>query len=70
LPHKFTIMSSSTVFYAIGHFLEWLLGLVYDNVGNVFNYACICLGFFGLFYWLIQQRKFNDIAAKNPDQIK
>jgi len=63
-------MSSSTVFYAIGHFLEWILGGIYDNVGNIFNYACILLGFFGLFYWLIYQKKFNDQAEKNPNQIK
>ncbi len=42
----------------------------YDNIGNIFNYSCIVLGFIGLFYWLNWQRKFNDRAKNNPNQIK
>lgn len=63
-------MSSSVVFYAIGDFLASFLGVIYDNVGNVFNYSCIVLGFIGLFYWLNFQKKANAKAANDPNQIK
>jgi hypothetical protein len=61
-------MSSNNFFYTLGDLLNgaWF----YDNIGNVFNYSMIVLGFFGLFYWLRHQKRFNDEAAKNPNQIK
>ena len=62
-------MSSSTVFYAIGDLLTWTFGF-FEVVGNYFNYSLIVLGFFGLFYWLNIQKKLNDKAAKDPNQIK
>jgi hypothetical protein len=48
--------------YALGDLLNgaWF----YDNIGNIFNYSCIVLGFFGLFYWLNVQKKLSDKAAK------
>ncbi len=62
-------MSSSAFFYGIADFLTWTFGF-FEIVGNVFNYSLIVLGFVGLFYWLNWQKKFNDQAAKNPNQIK
>ncbi len=62
-------MSSSTFFYAIGDFLQWTFGF-FDWIGDKFNYSLIVLGFIGLFYWLNIQRKLNDKAAKDPNQIK
>jgi hypothetical protein len=44
--------------------------LFYEFIQNKFNYACIILGFIGLFYWLNYQRKFNQEAENNPNQIK
>ncbi len=54
--------------YALGDILNgaWF----YDNIGNIFNYSLIVLGFIGLFYWLNIQKKLNDKAAKDPNQIK
>lgn len=54
--------------YALGDILNgaWF----YDNIGNIFNYSLIVLGFIGLFYWLNIQRKLNDKAANDPNQIK
>jgi hypothetical protein len=48
--------------YALGDLLNgaWF----YDNIGNIFNYSCIVLGFFGLFYWLNVQKKLSDKAAR------
>ena len=62
-------MSSSTVFNTIGDFLTWTFG-IFEVIGNAFNYSVIVLGFFGLFFWLNKQRKFNAEAAANKNQIK
>ena len=62
-------MSSTKVFYAISDFLTWTFGL-YENVGNIFNYSVIVLGFIGLFYWLNWQKKFNEKAKNDPNQLK
>jgi hypothetical protein len=62
-------MSSSTIFYAIADFLQWTFGF-FENVGNKFNYSVIVLGFIGLFYWLNWQRKFNNQAANDSNQLK
>lgn len=63
-------MNSREIWWSIGRGLESFLGMIYDNVGNIFNYSCIILGFVGLFYWLNLQRKFNEAAAKDPNKIK
>ncbi|MFN5148065.1 MAG: hypothetical protein ACK46O_11600 [Flavobacteriia bacterium] len=54
--------------YALGDLLNgaWF----YDNVGNIFNYSLIVLGFVGLFYWLNTQKKLSDKAANDPNQLK
>jgi len=67
---KNTNMNSSTVFYAIADFMYDYAFIPLEMVGNVFNYSCIVLGFFGLFYWLRLQNKFNQEAEKNPNQRK
>ncbi len=59
----------NALWYGIANFFQFIFGF-YDIVGNVFNYSCIVLGFFGLFYWLNYQRKFNKEAENNPNQIK
>ena len=67
---KNKIMGSREIWWSIGNATQDFLGFIYDNVGNIFNYSCIVLGFVGLFYWLNLQRKFNNEAANNPNQIK
>ena len=62
-------MSSSDFFYCIGDFLTWTFGF-FEVVGNVFNNILIVLGFIGMFYWLNWQRKFNEQAKNDPNQIK
>lgn len=54
--------------YALGDILD--CDVIYDNIGNIFNYSCIVLGFFGLFYWLNFQKKSNDRAKREPNRIK
>lgn len=63
-------MSSKEIFIGLGDFILWTTELLFENVGNLFNTACIVLGFVGLFYWLNTQRKFNEKALNNPEQRK
>lgn len=63
-------MSSTKVFEAIDDFLQSTMFVAYDNIGNFLNYSLIVLGFVGLFYWLNWQKKFNEQAKNNPNQIK
>ena len=62
-------MSSSTFFYGIADFLQWTFGF-FEFVGNKFNYSLIVLGFVGLFYWLNTQKKLNNKASNDPNQLK
>lgn len=60
---------STTIFYAIAKMLQASF-VFFEVIQNIFNYSCIILGFVGLFYWLNYQKKFNEEAEKNPNQIK
>jgi hypothetical protein len=55
-------MGSSTIFYAIADFMNNIAFLPLEWVGNIFNNACIVLGFVGLFYWLNLQMKMTKKA--------
>ena len=70
LCYKLKTMSSKEIFESLGDFILWTTQIIYENIGNVFNYAAIVLGFVGLFYWLNYQRKFNAQAENDPNQIK
>jgi hypothetical protein len=63
-------MSSKEIFEGLGELILWSTEILFENVGNMFNTAVIVLGFVGLFFWLNTQRKFNEKAANNPDQMK
>ena len=63
-------MNSNVIFEAIGDGILWSTSILFDNIGNLANNAFIILGFIGLFYWLNYQKKFNEEAKNNPDQIK
>ncbi|MCF8409342.1 MAG: hypothetical protein K9G36_10245 [Crocinitomicaceae bacterium] len=62
-------MSSSDIFYKIGDLLQDSF-VFFEAVGNIFNYSVIVLGFFGFFYWMNTQKKFNDKATNDPNQLK
>ncbi|PWH85564.1 hypothetical protein [Brumimicrobium oceani] len=53
-----------------GDLLLWTTELLFETVGNVFNYAVIVLGFVGLFIWLRLQAKYNREAANDPTKFK
>jgi hypothetical protein len=64
-------MTLTEIFWGIGDFMQWTFNLLQaDAIGDMFNYAVILLGFVGLFYWLNWQRKFNEQAANDPNQLK
>ena len=50
-------------------FADYLF-IPFEMVGNIINFSFIVLGFVGLFYWLNMQKKFNQQAADNKDQLK
>jgi len=62
-------MSSTPVFQAIADFLQWTFQF-FDWVGDKLNWSFIILGAFGMLYWLRVQKKLNDKAANDPNQIK
>lgn len=62
-------MSSVDVFWKIGDLAEWTFGF-FEISGNFFNDSFLILGFIGLFYWLNVQRKFNNAAEGDKDQLK
>jgi len=64
-------MTWSGLFWGIGDFLDSTFVILQsDMIGNKFNYSLIVLGFIGLFFWLNKQRKFNNDAKNNPNQLK
>jgi hypothetical protein len=66
---KQEIMSSTDVFYALDDLFQSLF-LFYDWVGNKFNDLLLLLGFVGFAIWMNYQRKFNEKAKNDPNQIK
>lgn len=65
-------MTLTNFFWGLGNAFEFMLSILDENVGFAafFNTTLIILGFFGMFYWLRYQLKFNKEAKNNPDQIK
>jgi len=55
---------------ATGDFILWTTDILFENVGNIFNYAVVILGFVGLFIWLRLQAKYNREAENNPSKFK
>jgi hypothetical protein len=62
-------MSSSTLFYTIADLAQFAFA-PFEMIGDLVNYAFILLGFVGLVIWLTKQKKFNDSAASDPNQLK
>lgn len=60
------------LFWGIGEAGENLLSIYDDNVflTSFFNTTALLIGFFGLFYWLRHQVKFNEKAKNDPNQLK
>ncbi|PKR81947.1 hypothetical protein CW751_01010 [Brumimicrobium salinarum] len=63
-------MTYTEIVEATGDGLLWTTEILFENVGNIFNYGVIVLGFVGLFIWLRLQAKYNREAANNPQKFK
>lgn len=63
-------MNSTEFITGLGDFILWTTAILFENIGNLFNNGAIVLGFIGLFYWLNVQKKFNQAAKNNPNQLK
>jgi len=62
-------MTLTGFFNFLGDIFLWTFQ-IFEIIGNSFNYSLIVLGFIGLFFWLNKQKKFNEIAEHDPDQLK
>lgn len=63
-------MTYTELVVALGDGLLWTTEILFETVGNIFNYAVIVLGFVGLFIWLRLQAKYNRQAANDPNKLK
>ncbi|RFC54241.1 hypothetical protein [Brumimicrobium aurantiacum] len=63
-------MTYNEIVNQIGDGLLWTTEILFEVVGNVFNYSVIVLGFIGLFIWLRLQAKYNNEAKNDPSKIK
>lgn len=63
-------MNSNDIFWGIGDFMNNVAFSPFESVGNLFNYSCIILGFFGLFFWLNKQKQLSKKAKNDPNQLK
>lgn len=65
-------MTSTDFFFGLGDALTSMLVIYDENIGftATFNTIVVLGGFFGLFYWLRYQLKFNKQAKDNPNQLK
>ncbi|RYM33951.1 hypothetical protein ERX46_08270 [Brumimicrobium glaciale] len=63
-------MTYTELVVELGDWTLWTTELLFETVGNVFNYAVIVLGFVGLFIWLRLQAKYNRQAANDPNKLK
>lgn len=66
-------MTATDFFWGLGDGLEAILSAIYDEdhgITFIFNTFVVLFGFFGLFYWLRYQLKFNKEAKDNPNQLK
>lgn len=65
--YKIKVMTK--FFYGIGDASYWFFDL-FEELGNLPNIALTVLSFVLLFWWMKLQKKYNDEAATNPDQLK
>jgi hypothetical protein len=63
-------MNSTELITGLGDFILWTTAILFENIGNLFNNGAIVLGFIGLLYWLNVQKKFNQAAKNNSNQLK
>ncbi|NVK66355.1 MAG: hypothetical protein HWE22_17310 [Flavobacteriales bacterium] len=65
-------MSSSDFFWGLGNFIETILTPLDADWGitSLMNTGILLLGFVGLGVWLTKQKKFNDAAKADENQLK
>lgn len=56
--------------YGIGNFMHWVFEHTLEPLGNLPNIAFTVASFLLLFWWMKLQKKYNDEAAANADQLK
>ena len=63
-------MTYTDAVYDLGDGILWTTGILFENVGNIFNYGVVVLGLIGIFIWLKMQARYIKEAKKKPEHIK
>ena len=65
-------MTLDGFFRELGDLFQLSFNLLEADMGitAIMNYGLLILGFVGLLYWLNWQKKFNNQAEGNSDQLK
>ncbi len=62
-------MSPTDFWEGLGNGIWWSTEIIFDHIGNIFNYSMIALGLIGAVIWLRLQLKYEREAKKDPDGI-
>ncbi len=62
-------MNLQDIVNPLGEFMTATFEYIIEPFGDAFNFAIIVLGFVGLFYWLVSQKKYTDKARSNGETI-
>lgn len=63
-------MSSADVFNGIGDVSYWVFENTLEPIADGFWKVVLVFGFVAFGYWMYRQHKFNQIAERDPNQIK
>lgn len=60
-------MSYTDFMHALGDGILWSTDIIFDNIGNIINYAFIALIMGGMAFWISLMFKYNKRAKSNSD---
>lgn len=63
-------MTYTDAVHALGDGILWTTDILFENVGNIFNYAVVGLGAIGLVFWLSLMVKYKKEAKNNPNYME
>lgn len=63
-------MNYTDFMYALGDGILWTTDILFDNIGNIFNYAIVLTIMFGMVYWVNLLLKYKKRAAEDPNYLE
>jgi len=55
-------MNYTDFMYALGDGILWTTDIIFDHIGNIFNYAAVALIIGGMAYWINLMGKYKNKA--------